>query len=145
MRSDENCKFKLHKTETRDWYCAEEVDARITDLEQQLVTKSELNKDLLTTAVNFQHQLAEAKLDIQERHDAHNELFEQHESLKKLWSDFEAEANREGERDASVKYEARIAELERENERIKAELAEVQDELDLHISVQDSYMYMGDE
>ena len=43
MRTDDNCKFKLHKTATRDWYEAEEVDARIAELEQQLAEAKRVN------------------------------------------------------------------------------------------------------
>jgi hypothetical protein len=32
MRTDENSKFALHKTATRDWYAADEVDARLKAL-----------------------------------------------------------------------------------------------------------------
>jgi hypothetical protein len=32
MRTDENSKFALHKTATRDWYAADEVDARLKSL-----------------------------------------------------------------------------------------------------------------
>lgn len=33
MRTDENSKFTLHRTETQDWYSADEVDTRIVILE----------------------------------------------------------------------------------------------------------------
>ena len=37
MRTDENSKFTLHKTMTQDWYNADEVDKRITELESTRV------------------------------------------------------------------------------------------------------------
>jgi predicted RNase H-like nuclease (RuvC/YqgF family) len=44
MRADDNCKFKLHKTATCDWYGADEVDARIAELEQELAdSKKNIN------------------------------------------------------------------------------------------------------
>ena len=45
MRTEDNCKFTLNKTATRDWYLADEVDTRITELEQQLTeAKRDRNK-----------------------------------------------------------------------------------------------------
>ena len=43
MRTDDNCKFKLHKTATRDWYEADMVDARIAELEQELAEARKVN------------------------------------------------------------------------------------------------------
>jgi len=36
MRTDENCKFKLMRTQTMDWYQADEVDKRIAELDNRL-------------------------------------------------------------------------------------------------------------
>jgi len=59
VRTDENTQFKLHKTPTRDWYIADEVDQRIAELEAEnaMLRETRVPDELLAEIISEAEEL----------------------------------------------------------------------------------------
>lgn len=60
MRTNDNSSFTLYKTQTADWYCAEEVDKRIAELQYQYREMFLLRGMALQRIADLEAQLEES-------------------------------------------------------------------------------------